>query len=119
MTLSDFKKRAENLDCGDIAETKAAEMGYKAGSEVPGNNFENIAIGLYAMGLATKASRCVCLGNRAGEKITDENYQFCFTTSGEMPIEFSTVMTEDEWRVVHIVLKRALLNGKSLEENKC
>lgn len=74
---------------------------------------ENIAIGVYAFKNATTASRCICLGPEAGEDIIDEDYQFRFSTNAlESRTEFCTTMTEEEWKVVHAVVSRALKNGK-------
>ncbi len=74
---------------------------------------DNIAIGVYAFKNATTASRCVCLGLSAGENITNENYQFRFSTDIIEPrTEFKATMTEEEWKVVHAVVSRALKNSK-------
>jgi len=73
----------------------------------------NIAVGYNSFKNATTASRCVCLGPEAGEDIIDEDYQFRFSTYFLPRTEFSTVMTEEEWKIVHTVLSRALKNGKS------
>jgi len=72
---------------------------------------ENIVIGPNSLINATEAYRCVCLGPNSGIDITDQEYQFRFSVMGldESDVEFSTTMTEDEWRVIFTVLKRALL----------
>jgi len=51
----------------------------------------------------------ICLGAGAGIDITDESFQFAFTTSWDSP-EYRTEMTPEEYEVVNKVIRRALEN---------
>ncbi|HEC65968.1 MAG TPA: hypothetical protein ENI23_11805 [bacterium] len=62
----------------------------------------------------TVANHCICIGNHAGKWIVDEDYQFCFTVSGNLIEEYRTTMTPEEFEVVNKVVRRAIKNKRIL-----
>lgn len=67
----------------------------------------------------------ICIGERAGDHITDEDNQFCFSVQIYDPkmvkrlSEFRTTMTQKEYKVVYAVVMRALSGGAYRKESIC